>query len=122
MLSLDERTRRGANDHNEQLLRRVDQRGRLWLSNVSIRGLVGLRIALPTTAPPNLGNRVRGLRVTPRRRTMRGDSVRDTKGASARLTRWCGGLAIPSARSARPGFPMRHDPEQTACARAKSRW
>jgi aromatic-L-amino-acid/L-tryptophan decarboxylase len=34
------------NDRNEQILRRVNQRGRVWLSNASIRGAVGLRACI----------------------------------------------------------------------------
>jgi aromatic-L-amino-acid/L-tryptophan decarboxylase len=34
------------NDRNEQILRRVNQRGRVWLSNASIRGTVGLRACI----------------------------------------------------------------------------
>jgi aromatic-L-amino-acid decarboxylase len=34
------------NDRNEEILRRVNQRGRIWLSNASIRGAVGLRAGI----------------------------------------------------------------------------
>jgi len=34
------------NDRNEQILRKVNQRGRVWLSNASIRGAVGLRAGI----------------------------------------------------------------------------
>jgi aromatic-L-amino-acid decarboxylase len=34
------------NDLNEEILRRVNQRGRVWLSNASIRGAVGLRACI----------------------------------------------------------------------------
>ena len=34
------------NDRNEQILRRVNQRGRVWLSNASIRRAVGLRACI----------------------------------------------------------------------------
>jgi aromatic-L-amino-acid/L-tryptophan decarboxylase len=34
------------NERNEEILRRVNQRGRVWLSNASIRGAVGLRVGI----------------------------------------------------------------------------
>jgi aromatic-L-amino-acid decarboxylase len=34
------------NDRNEETLRRVNRRGRVWLSNASIRGTVGLRVCI----------------------------------------------------------------------------
>jgi aromatic-L-amino-acid decarboxylase len=34
------------NDRNEEILRRVNRRGRVWLSNASIRGAVGLRVCI----------------------------------------------------------------------------
>jgi aromatic-L-amino-acid decarboxylase len=34
------------NDRNEQILRRVNEAGRVWLSNASIRGAVGLRACI----------------------------------------------------------------------------
>jgi glutamate/tyrosine decarboxylase-like PLP-dependent enzyme len=34
------------NDLNEEILRRVNQRGRVWLSNANIRGAVGLRACI----------------------------------------------------------------------------
>jgi len=35
-----------SNDRNEQILRRVNERGRVWISNASIRGTVGLRVCI----------------------------------------------------------------------------
>jgi aromatic-L-amino-acid/L-tryptophan decarboxylase len=34
------------NTRNEQILRRVNERGRVWLSNASIRGALGLRACI----------------------------------------------------------------------------
>jgi glutamate/tyrosine decarboxylase-like PLP-dependent enzyme len=34
------------NDRNEEILRRANRRGRVWLSNASIRGAVGLRVCI----------------------------------------------------------------------------
>jgi glutamate/tyrosine decarboxylase-like PLP-dependent enzyme len=35
-----------SNDRNEQILRQVNRRGRVWLSNANIRGAVGLRVCI----------------------------------------------------------------------------
>jgi aromatic-L-amino-acid/L-tryptophan decarboxylase len=34
------------NDRNDEILRRVNERGRVWLSNASIRGASGLRACI----------------------------------------------------------------------------